>query len=320
MKVTLDLTRLLEQGKISQAEFDKLGALSVHETGSLAFNILIGFGIAAVSIGAVALVPTPLTAAVVGAAVFAFGLVLVLARSEQWALLAQICLCVGALIFAGGIIAMDEGSLRALLLVTVVFAAAAIAARSGLLMVAAVLALASCIGARTGYWHATYALSITEPTLTVVLFSLLALATYQLSKRLRSDYERLALMAARTSVFLVNLGFWIGSLWGDRLNRIRSLGDLLLPPDRDAAAIELPPWLFSAGWALALIATGIWATQAGRRWVVNVIAVFGAIHFYTQWFDKLGPTPMSFLLGGLLMLAFALGLWTFNRRSEAVAP
>ena len=239
-----------------------------------------------------ALVPTPLTAAVVGAAVFAFGLVLVLARSEQWALLAQICLCVGALIFAGGIIAMDEGSLRALLLVTVVFTAAAIAARSGLLMVAAVLALASCIGARTGYWHATYALSITEPTLTVVLFSLLALATYQLSKRLRSDYERLALMAARTSVFLVNLGFWIGSLWGDRLNRIRSLGDLLLPPDRDAAAIELPPWLFSAGWALALIATGIWATQAGRRWVVNVVAVFGAIHFYTQWFDKLGPTPI----------------------------
>jgi iron complex transport system permease protein len=320
MKVTLDLTRLLEQGKISQAEFDKLGALSVHETGSLAFNILIGFGVAAVSIGAVALVPTPLTAAVVGAAVFAFGLVLVLARSGQWALLAQICLCVGALIFAGGIIAMDEGSLRALLLVTAVFTAAAIAARSGLLMVAAVLALASCIGARTGYWHATYALSITEPSLTAVLFSLLALATYQLSKRLPSDYERLALMAARTSVFLVNLGFWIGSLWGDRLNRIGSLGDLLVLPDHDAAAIELPPWLFSAGWALALIATGIWATQAGRRWVVNVVAVFGAIHFYTQWFDKLGPTPMSFLLGGLLMLGFALALWTFNRRSEAVAP
>jgi hypothetical protein len=319
MKVTLDLTRLLEQGKISQGEFDKLGALAIHETGSLAFNILIGFGVAAVGVGAVALVPTPLTAAVVGAAVFAFGLALVLARSEQWSLLAQICLCVGALIFAGGIIAMDDGSLRALLLVTVVFTAAAIAARSGLLMVAAVLALASCIGARTGYWHATYALSITEPTLTVVLFSLLALATYQLSKRFRSDYERLALMAARTSVFLVNLGFWIGSLWGDRFSHIRSLGDLLLPPDRDAAAIELPPWLFSAGWALALIATGIWATRAGRRWVVNVVAVFGAIHFYTQWFDKLGPTPISFLLGGLLMLGFALGLWTFNRRAEAAA-
>ncbi len=124
MKVTLDLTRLLEQGKINQAEFDKLRALAAHETGSLAFNILIGFGVAAVSVGAVALVPQPLTAAVVGAAVLAFGMVLVLARSEQWSLLAQICLIAGALIFAGGIIAIDGGSLRALLLVTVVFTVA----------------------------------------------------------------------------------------------------------------------------------------------------------------------------------------------------
>jgi hypothetical protein len=102
-----------------------------------------------VSVGAVALVPHPLTAAVVGAAVLAFGLILPLTRSEQWSLLAQICLCVGALIFAGGIVVIDEGSPRALFLVTVVFAGTAIAARSGLLMVAAVLALASCIGART---------------------------------------------------------------------------------------------------------------------------------------------------------------------------
>jgi hypothetical protein len=317
MKVTLDLTRLLAEGKIDQAEFDKLGALAAQETGSLAFNILVGFGVAAVSVGAVALVPTPLTAAIVGAMVFAFGLVLVLGRSEQWGLLAQICLCVGALIFAGGVIAMDEGSLRALLLVTVVFTAAAIVARSGLLMVAAVLALASCIGASTHYWHASYELSITEPTLTVVLFSLLALVTYQLSKRLPSDYERLALMAARTSVFLVNFGFWIGSLWGDRLDWILSLREGATA-DLDAAAIVLPPWLFAAGWAVALIATGIWATHIGRRWVVNVAAVFGAIHFYTQWFDKLGASPLSFLLGGLLMLAFALGFWKFNRRSEAV--
>jgi iron complex transport system permease protein len=320
MKVTLDLTRLLEEGKIDQAEFDKLGALSAQDAGSLAFNILIGFGVAAVSVGTVALVPEPLTAAIVGAAVCASGLILSLARTEHWGLLAQICVCVGALIFAGGIIAIDAGSLRALLLVTVVFTAASIAARSGLLMVAAVLALASCLGASTGYWHATYALSVTEPALTVVLFSALALATYHLSKRLKSDHERLALMAARTSVLLVNFGFWIGSLWGDRLLLLRSLRHALALSDVDAAPIVLSPLLFSVGWALALIGTGIWATRAGRRWAVNVVAVFGAIHFYTQWFDRLGPTPLSFLLGGLLMLAFAFGLWTFNRRSEAVAP
>ena len=48
--------------------------------------------------------------------------------------------------------------------------------------------------------------------------------------------------------------------------------------------------------------------------MVNVAAVFGAIHFYTQWFERLGPKPLSFILGGLLMLAFALGLWAFNKR------
>jgi iron complex transport system permease protein len=318
MKVTLDLGKLLHDGKISQAEFDKFSALSAQATGSLAFNILIGFGVMAVSVGAVALVPTPLTAAVVGAAVFAFGLVLTFMRSEQWSLLAQICLIAGALIFAGGIIAIDDGSLRAFLLVTAVFVVASVAARSGLLMVAAVLALASCIGASTGYWHATYELSITEPTFTIVLFSLLAFGAYQVSKRLPPDYEGLALMAARTSVFLVNFGFWIGSLWGDSLSPLRSSGDAAAAAGAVAEPIVLPPLLFSIGWALALAGTGIWAARAGRRWAINVVAVFAAIHFYTQWFDKLGPNPASFLLGGLLMLAFALGLWSFNRRSETV--
>ncbi len=316
MKVTLDLSKLLQDGKISQAEFDKLGALAMRDVGSLGFNILVGFGVVAVSLGAVALVPTPINAAIVGAAVFWFGLMLTFAGSQQWSLLAQICLVVGALIFAGGVVVIDQGSLRAFVLVTVLFSVAAIVARSGLLMVAAVLALASCIGASTGYWHATYELVITEPVLTVVIFSVLALGTYLVSKRLPHDYERLALMAARTSVFLVNFGFWVGSLWGDSL-------DWLNRPASDAAASPYQPAIgplwFSIGWALALAATGIWAVGAGRRWAVNVVAVFAAIHFYTQWFDKLGPSPASFLLGGLLMLGFALGLWSFNRRSEALA-
>ena len=37
------------------------------------------------------------------------------------------------------------------------------------------------------------------------------------------DLARLALVAARTSVFMVNFGFWIGSLWGDDLLLVRSL-------------------------------------------------------------------------------------------------
>jgi iron complex transport system permease protein len=315
MKITLDLSKLVEENKLTAAEADRLRALAAHDTGSLAINVLVGFGVAAVSAGALAVVPTPATALVLGLAVFAIGLALSLTRNEQWTLLAQICLVIGALMFCGAVLALGKGALSALLIVTAALAAAAIVARSGLLMAAAVLALGACLGARAGYWHATYALAIYEPAVTVVLFSALALATYLVSKRLPAEYERLALIAARTSVFMVNFGFWIGSLWGDNLRLIRSLmyDDANILTATSGPDI-ISPVVFAAGWAIALFGVGLWGMQANRRWVVNVAAVFGAIHFYTQWFDKLGPQPLSFIFGGLLMLVFAFALWSFNRR------
>ena len=77
----------------------------------------------------------------------------------------------------------------------------------------------------------------------------------------------------------------------------------------------IPPLAFVVGWAFVLLGAGIWAVRENRRWVVNIAAVFGAIHFYTQWFERLRLEPMTVFVGGLLMLAFALGLWMFNKRS-----
>lgn len=313
MKITLDISKLVEEGKLSTAEAERLKALAAHDTGSLGINILIGFGVVAVASGAVALVPTPLTAVVLGLALFGAGAAIVLNRIQQWAVLGQICLVIGALMFSGGVIAYGDGSLASMLIVTVALALAAIAARSSLLTALAVMAASACLGARTGYSHATYSLAIFEPSLTIVLFSALALLTVAASKRLPSDYERIALMAARTSIVLVNFGFWIGSLWGDPLFLLRGLNT------KDAAQfvdrVVLPDWLFSVGWALTLIAAGVWAARANRRWLVNIAAAFGAIHFYTQWFERLGATPLSVLLGGVAMLAIALALWSFNRRA-----
>jgi hypothetical protein len=309
MKVTLDLTRLREQGLITDAEYDKLLQLGKRDTGSLGINILVGFGVVAVVAGLGALMPTPEAAMVLGAIAFALGLVILYAGGEQWSLLSQICLVIGALMVCGAIIYFDDASLRSLLIVTALLAVAAIVARSSLLMVAAVLMLAGSLGARTGYWHATYSLAIQEPLLTIVVFSLLALGAYLISKYVSSDYERVALNAARTSIFLINFGFWIGSLWGDRMTMLG--GPQNFPP--------IPRWPFTLGWALALIAVALWGMQANRRWVVNVAAVFGAIHFYTQWFGYLGGNPASVLLGGVLMLVFAYGFWMFNRRITAQA-
>jgi hypothetical protein len=245
-----------------------------------------------------------------GGAVFALGAFLTYARSHQWGLLAQICTVLGALIFCGTLMVFSEGALSALLAVTVLLAGAGILARAGLLIAASVLTLGACLGAKAGYWHATYALAIYEPLLTILLFSGLALVTYWLSHRLPAAYERLAITASRTAVLMVNFGFWIGSLWGDRLLLLRGL------TRSDRPDVVVPDWLFSLGWAAALIAVAIWGVRANRRWVVNIAAVFGAIHFYTQWFERLGATPVSVLLAGVIMLVIALALWRFNSKTR----
>jgi iron complex transport system permease protein len=313
MKITLDISRLVEEGKLTREEADRLSALAAHDTGSLGINILIGFGVVAIAAGAVALVPTPLTAVGLGLVLFAAGCAIALNRVQQWILLGQICLVIGALMFGGGVIAYRPDSVAAMLIVTGAIWLAAIVARSSLLMALAVLAASACLGARTGYSHAMYSLAIFEPTLTVVLFSALALIAYQASKRLPADYERLAITAARTSLLLVNFGFWIGSLWGDPLMLLRSMN----AKDAPLAFISktvIPASVFGILWAVVLLGAGIWAVRVNRRWLVNVVAIFAGIHFYTQWFERLGATPLSVLLGGLVMLASAFALWMFNRR------
>jgi iron complex transport system permease protein len=300
MKVTLDLTNLRESGLITSAEYEKLLQLGRRGTGSLGINILVGFGVMAVSGGLIALLPNPYVVMVLGAVLFAAGFALLLKDVEEWSLLAQICLVTGALMVCGGIAVIEKGSLRSLVIITLLLASGSIVARSSLLMAGAVVGLAACLGARTGYVHARYSLAIYEPLLTIIVFSVLALATYQVSKRVTASYERIAITAARTSVLLVNFGFWIGSLWGDRLTWL-------------ATGAHLPRWFFVVGWALALFAVGAWAVSAERRWVVNAAAVFGAIHFYTQWFELLGAHPASVLLGGIVMLGIAFALWRFNR-------
>lgn len=182
MKITLDLDQLLSEEKINQTEYEKLSRLAAKSTGSLAFNILIGFGVIAVSGAALALAPAPATAIVIGLLILIAGLALLSSSWEQWMVLSNICILVGALMTGGGIITEFKGSLASILSVTAIFAVAGIVARSTLLAILATLMLSASIGARTSYLHASYFLKIQEPTITVVLFSALAIGLYQLSK------------------------------------------------------------------------------------------------------------------------------------------
>ena len=72
--------------------------------------------------------------------------------------------------------------------------------------------------------------------------------------------------------------------------------------------------VFTIVWAVLLLGVGVWGVYANRRWVVNAAAVFGALHFYTQWFEYLGPNPLAVLGAGILLVVFGLLLRWINGR------
>ena len=111
MKVVLDLSRLLHDGKITQEEHDRLLHYAARETGSLAINILIGLGVIAVSGGVLALLMNEIAVIALGAVMLAAGLGITYAQAKQWSVLATIFTLVGALMVAGGIVVLGEGHL-----------------------------------------------------------------------------------------------------------------------------------------------------------------------------------------------------------------
>jgi hypothetical protein len=51
--------------------------------------------------------------------------------------------------------------------------------------------------------------------------------------------------------------------------------------------------------------------------VVNLITVFAAIHFYTQYFERLGASPGTVLFAGLVALGIAVAMVLYNKRFKS---
>lgn len=307
MKVTIDIDKLLAEGRIDQDEYNRIKSFASEATGSLAFNILISFGVIAAILGAMALLPSFWTALALGLALSAGGIYVQTHYAQQWGVLGIILLLVGTLLASGSILALTAGSVGGFLLVMVLCAIGGILTKRTLLMIIATLALSATVGAMAMYGSASYFLIIRQPLMTVLLFSALGWGAYFLAHRLSVDYSHLAIAVSRTSLFLVNFGFWVGSLWGDSLWR---------QPDSwsfDSSNIIIPDWFFALAWAITLIGTAIWAARQNRRWAVNALSVFGAIHFYTQYFETLGASPTTLLIAGILALSIAVALSRYNQ-------
>ena len=86
IKIVLDITRLVEEGKLSAHEAERLQTLAKRDTGSLAINVLMSFGAVAVTAGIIALEPTFTTGAALGVTLVAIGLAISFFATEQWGL------------------------------------------------------------------------------------------------------------------------------------------------------------------------------------------------------------------------------------------
>jgi len=296
MKITLDLDALVAEGKLSLAEAERLKDYAAKDTGELGSNVLFALGATATATGIGVLLPSLETVIALGAVLFAAGFWLRVSHVERWALFAQIIMVIGALALLSGLGGLFGEHWWVRIALTIGTTVAAVLATSGLLASLAVLAFAAAITIDVDLWTPTHYLAFA-----IAALSALVLALYILSLRLTPTYERLAIIAMRTAILLVNGAFFIGSIFGDEILGWSGLS-------------------FSIAWALALLAFGTWAVFANRRWVVNTVAIFGALHFFTQWFMYLGAQPFSILGGGLLLIGFGLALARFNKWVLARKP
>ena len=297
MKIVLNIKELLEEGQIDQKEYDKLLQLSKRQTTSLAFNLLLGIGIVATSIGAIALAPSHYSCFIFGLIVFVIGLLVKFKANDQWIVLSTTCLISGLLMSSAAIVWFEdywyqETTYRSISIIVLILGFSAYFLKSSLLSALSILSLSTLLSLGVGYEFASYFIWVEYPLLTIVTFSILSVCLYSLSKKVNVDNEKLLLTGSRVSVLLVNLGFWVGSL----------MGDIWLEP----------AYFFSITWALAIVGTGFWAWKANRVWLINVLGVFASIHFYTQWFQTLGAQPLSLLMGGVIAVGIAILFKRFN--------
>lgn len=312
MKILIDIDALQAVGTIDAALADKLRASAQRDTGSSAINIVLALGAAAVTAGISALVFAPITLVALGLAFLAAGAAVRHLASAQWGLLAKIWIVIGALVLAGGQGALLDRPLAGSLIGALILVGIGVYARSHLLVALSPFALEAALGGSTGYWHACYEIVVREPTLTILMFTALGAGAWLLARRIADPLQSLALTFARVCVILVNFGFWIGSLWGDTPGHSWSATGQDWPDTR-----TFPPLAFVVAWFAALFLAGLWGARNGRRFLVNLCAVFGAIHVYTQWFERFGADPVTVIVAGVATILIGLGFWRFN---QSAAP
>ncbi|TDK41018.1 hypothetical protein [Antarcticimicrobium luteum] len=254
---------------------------------------------------------------------------------ERLAFLAGWLTCLGLAAHLTGVLAEPLGGLPPWILYH--YAAAAlilcgVALDFRLVSALSIPALAAALSSRSFYQTGVYGLAIYESTLTVVQMALLAGACLWLIRAAPERIARHATILGRLAFIWMNMAFWIGSLWGDRVGAHLwgpKWSDFSADPGWHAdeaarAAYEAAQMAFmervtvisadayALVWALVILGVGLWAAMGARRAVFNTAVTFGAIHLYTQYFERLEAAPGTVVIAGLIAIALAYSAWRMN--------
>ncbi|WP_424932226.1 hypothetical protein [Amaricoccus macauensis] len=266
------------------------------------------------------------------------GAILILAAAAHWRLAPRavfitgsLCL-IGLAMHLGGLAYFIERNAVAGLPVSLaqLYAAALMVGIGWLTNVRLVTALAIIPFAQvldTGafYFHAIYAFSSPEPTLTILqMVALIALCLW-VANRSGERTARHGLVLAVLAFVVANLCALIGSLWGDVVGET-AWGPAGVPPgnvtDWDArteaiaafreTALVIPEHVFTIAWAIVLVGMAMWSAHRNNRGLFNTSIVFGVIHVYTQLYETFGDEPLAYVIGGLALIPVAWGMWRFD--------
>ncbi|MDK3018011.1 hypothetical protein [Pseudodonghicola flavimaris] len=201
------------------------------------------------------------------------------------------------------------------------------------------LAFAAALSSRSFYATGAYAVAIYECTLTILQMGVLGGLCLWAMRRCPDRRARHAEILGRLAFIWLNMAFWIGSIWGDtvgatlwgpRWARFSEIpywqADAALQAEfrtaREAfvaSALHIPETVYAIAWAVLLAGTVIWAAMGARRALFNTAVTFGAIHLYTQYFERIDTTPGSIVIAGLIAIALAYATWRLNAHLKARA-
>lgn len=327
-KATLDLKQLVEEGKISREEADKLSSLSDDSeknkpTSSIIRNLMVVFGTICIVGSLLSLLPNPDTVGLVSLAILGGAYYLYYSiKDETWLYVAQSLGFLGTIGATYWILTVTDliniGRLQQSntfvlwLLISSILGFVTFTLHNKILAALFSFALAQFIGTCIfGKLENVFIFLSKGQSTAILIYGLVTLLAYIIAPRLKGIYDSLCTILGNISFFFVNIAFWVGSVFGEKG------GKKVLKYDDGSAAHTIPSAnisenYFIIGWIVVLLLTLWWGSHRGIKYIANLSIVFIVIHFFTQYFIFIGSSALGLLLGGILLFGTALA-WHKHR-------